>query len=102
MQDGGADVACERRLRRGEALQTARGAKAVPLAHEKPDEGGGLNQEISSRPRTWTRRSPPTSRCANPRWLAQQLFPLWIRRRLSFCASRFRFHFRRPRLGSLT
>lgn len=46
MQDGGADVACERRLRRGEALQTARGAKAVPLAHEKPEvEGGSLNQQ---------------------------------------------------------
>ena len=36
MQDGGADVACERRLRRGEALQTARGAKAVPLGMRSP------------------------------------------------------------------
>ena len=46
VQDGGAYVACECGLRRGEALQASRGAEAETLAHEKPEvEGGGLNQD---------------------------------------------------------
>ena len=96
MQDGGADVACERRLRRGEALQTARGAKAVPLAHEKPEvEGGGLNQDPFSnllppadvdaaQPSGHEQvREPPRS-TFSPRWRSSSFPRLpWIRRRLS-------------------
>ena len=121
LADNGRKTACggvgEGRGRRRQALQAARGAEAAPLAHEKPEvEGGRVNQypfsdlllpaDVDAAQPAAHEQMPNIRSSLSPRRRSSR-FPRLprIRRRLpytAFCASRFPFHFRRPRFGSLT